>query len=206
MNGNSQKSLADDMASPPYGKEVLIGNWAERRYAVEEQSNAILPGLRVSGCELHRSLCHDTYTTAPFVGAETVSLFVDHRKLAYQNFIRNRQSCLNLVDEELLKRNFTTTNTLEFQEIPRLRLIHANGEKDKSGPPKQPADVDRLQTFGNLTKTHNYLVRFKCEKILEEISNMQTTYSASFNRPWEKKSIFEFGPDYDGVVKFDLTC
>ncbi|XP_037721673.1 uncharacterized protein LOC119554726 isoform X2 [Drosophila subpulchrella] len=175
MNGKIQKSLADDMASSTFGAEVLIGNWAERRYAVVEQSNAILPGLR-------------------------------HRKLAYQNFVRNRRSCLNLVDHELLKRNFTTTNTLEFQELPRLRLLHANRDTEKSGPPNQPADVDRLQAFGNLTKTHNYLKRFKCAQLLEEISNMQTTYSASFNRPWMSKPIFEYGADYDGVVKFDLAC
>ncbi|XP_037721671.1 uncharacterized protein LOC119554726 isoform X1 [Drosophila subpulchrella] len=206
MNGKIQKSLADDMASSTFGAEVLIGNWAERRYAVVEQSNAILPGLRVSGCEHHRSLCQDTYTRAPFDRAETVPFFVQHRKLAYQNFVRNRRSCLNLVDHELLKRNFTTTNTLEFQELPRLRLLHANRDTEKSGPPNQPADVDRLQAFGNLTKTHNYLKRFKCAQLLEEISNMQTTYSASFNRPWMSKPIFEYGADYDGVVKFDLAC
>ncbi|XP_052849010.1 uncharacterized protein LOC128260231 isoform X2 [Drosophila gunungcola] len=137
MHGRSQKSLADDMASPPYSKEVLIGNWAERRYAVEEQSNAILPGLR---------------------------------------------------------------------ELPRLRIVQANMESDKSGPPKRPTEVDRLQAFGNLTRTHNYPMRFKCDKLLGEISNMQTTYSACFNRPWKSKPIFEYGPDYDGVVKFDLAC
>jgi len=87
-----------------------------------------------------------------------------------------------------------------------LRLLHANRDTEKSGPPKQPADVDRLQAFGNLTKTHNYLKRFKCAQLLEEISNMQTTYSASFNRPWMSKPIFEYGADYDGVVKFDLAC
>jgi len=130
------------MASSTFGAEVLIGNWAERRYAVVEQSNAILPGLRVSGCEHHRSLCQDTYTRAPFDRAETVPFFVQHRKLAYQNFVRNRRSGLNLVDHELLKRNFTTTNTLEFQELPRLRLLHANRDTEKRGPPKQPADVD----------------------------------------------------------------
>ncbi|KAH8355756.1 hypothetical protein KR084_012996 [Drosophila pseudotakahashii] len=206
MDGKSQKSLADDMASPTYGTEVLIGNWAERRFAVVEQSNAILPGLRVSGCEYHRSLCQDTYTSAPFDRADTVPFFVEHRKLAYQNFMRNSRSCMNLVDHESLKRNFTTTNTLEFQELPRLRLLLASGENESSGPPKQPTDVDRLQAFGNLTRTHNYLHRFKCAKLLDEISNMQTTYSASFNRPWKSKPIFEYGPDYDGVVKFDLAC
>ncbi|XP_017116049.1 uncharacterized protein LOC108138378 [Drosophila elegans] len=206
MRGTSQKSLADDMASPPYSKEVLIGNWAERRYAVEEQSNAILPGLRVSGCERHRSLTQDTYTDAPFARAETVPFFVEQRKLAYHNFMRNTRSCLNLEDHELLNRNFTSTNTLEFQELPRLRIVQANMESDKSGPPKRPTEVDRLQAFGNLTRTHNYPMRFKCEKLLGEISNMQTTYSACFNRPWKRKPIFEYGPDYDGVVKFDLAC
>ncbi|XP_017084289.1 uncharacterized protein LOC108116770 isoform X2 [Drosophila eugracilis] len=120
--------------------------------------------------------------------------------------MRNKGSCLNFVDHELLKRNFTTTNTLEFQELPRLRLLQPKGEKEKSGPPQQPVDVDRLQAFGNLTKTHNYLMRFKCQKLLDEISYMQTSYSASFNRPWKSNPIFEYGPDYDGVVKFDLTC
>ncbi|XP_017042258.1 uncharacterized protein LOC108088799 [Drosophila ficusphila] len=206
MGGTSHKSPADGMASPTYSTAVLIGNWAERRYAVQEQSNAILPGLRVSGCENHRSLCQDTYTAAPFARAEAVPIFVEQRKLSYQNFIRNMRSCLNLVDNELLKRNFTTTNTLEFQELPRLRLLHSCRESSSSGPPKQPAEVDRLQAFGNLTKTYNYSARFKCEKLLDELSNMQTTYSASFNRPWKSEPIFEYGPDYDGVVKFDLTC
>ncbi|XP_016971009.2 uncharacterized protein LOC108038693 [Drosophila rhopaloa] len=206
MDSISQKSLADDMASPQFGKEVLIGNWAERRYAVEEQSNAILPGLRVSGCERHRSLCQDTFTRSAFARPETVFFFVEQRKLAYQNLMRNRRSCLNLVDHELLKRNFTSTNTLEFQELPRLRMLQANAEDDKSGPPKHPAEVDRLQAFGNITRTHNYLRRFKCEKLLDEIGSMQTTYSACFNRPRKSKPIFEYGPDYDGVVKFELAC
>ncbi|KAH8258731.1 hypothetical protein KR038_005158 [Drosophila bunnanda] len=206
MEFTSKKSLTDDMAFTPYGTAVLIGNWAERRFAVEEQSNAILPGIRVEGCERHLSLSQDSYTDGPFVCDDTVPFFLEHRKLAYQNYLRNRRSGLKLVDHESLKRNFTTTNTLDFEELPRQSLLLAKGEDGKCGPPNQAAEVDRLKAFGNLTKTHNYLWRFKCEKLLDDLKNMQTTYSASFSRPWKSKPIYEFGTDYDGVVKFDLTC
>ncbi|KAH8335002.1 hypothetical protein KR067_003437 [Drosophila pandora] len=203
---SSQKSLTDDRASPQYSPSVLIGNWAERRYAVEEQSNAILPGIQVVGCEHHRSLYKDSFTDEDFVSPDTTPFFTEHRKLAYQNFMKNGRSNLNLVDNDSLKRNFTTTMTLEFQELPRLRMLHACRDHGKMGPPQQPFEVDRLQAFGNLTKTHNYLKRFKCEKLLSELSYMQTTYSAFFNRARKRQPIFEFGPDYDGVVKFDLAC
>lgn len=159
----------------------------------------------MSGCELHRSLCHDTYTTAPFVGAEAVPLFVDHRKLAYKNFIRNRRSSLNLVDDELLKRNFTTTNTLEFQEIPRLRLIHASGEKDKTvlrssrwtWTDCKPSEILRRHTITSFGSSAR-----KCWT--RSVTCRPPTPRALTDRG--KKPIFEFGPDYDGVVKFDLTC
>ncbi|KAH8341580.1 uncharacterized protein [Drosophila kikkawai] len=200
MEFTTKKSLTDDMAFTPYGTAVLIGNWAERRFAVEEQSNAILPGIRVEGCERHQSLSQDTYTDAAFVRVETVPNFLEQRKLAYRNYLKNSRSGLKFVDHESLKRNFTTTQTLDFQELPRQSLKLAKGEE--GCPPKQAAEIDRLKAFGNLTKTHNYLWRFKCEKLLEELRSKQTTYSASYNRPWRSKSVDEYGTDYDG----DMPC
>ncbi|KAH8379904.1 hypothetical protein KR009_007959 [Drosophila setifemur] len=206
MQSSGPKCLAKDVSLSTYGKAVLVGNWSERRYGADEKSNAILPGIRVDGCEFHRTLYKDSFTDADFVSVETNRFFDEQRKSAFRTYLKSRQSSLNFPDHESLMRNYTTTKTLDYDELPRLRALHLCKNYGKSGPPQKHAEVDRLQAFGNLTKTHNYRKRHKCEKILSELSYMQTTYSATFNRTWKKQPILEFGPDYDGVVKFDLTC
>ncbi|XP_022229731.2 uncharacterized protein LOC111079040 [Drosophila obscura] len=191
-----------------FGKEVLIGNWSERRYEVEEKSNAVVPALRaLEGCEKHQSVSRSTYTKAPFNAMGTVLDFSDQRQQAFQNFRKNATSNMSLVDHSSLNRNFTTTTTLAFDVLPQRFLKQKELESGYCGPPQRQPEIDMLQSFGNLTTTYNYPKLIRCEKLLSHLSSKaQTTYGASYNQSRKSKAIMEYGPDYDGVVKFDLTC
>ncbi|XP_034659138.1 uncharacterized protein LOC117895544 [Drosophila subobscura] len=191
-----------------YGKEVLIGNWSERRYEIEEKSNAVVPAVRaLEGCEQHQSVTQATYTKAPFTAMGTVKNFADQRGKAFANFKKNETSNMSLLDHISMNRNFTTTSTLAFEVLPQRFLKQKQSESGYCGPPQRQPEIDMLQSFGNLTQTHNYPKRFRCEKLLAHLSSgAQTTYGASYNQSRKNKAIMEFGPDYDGVVQFDLTC
>ncbi|XP_001353385.2 uncharacterized protein [Drosophila pseudoobscura] len=208
MHSTGQKSLLRNMASSPYGKEVLIGNWAERRYEIDEKSNAAVPGVRApEGCEKYQTVSQRTYTNAPFTGIDTVQNYSDQRQEAFQNLRKNSTSSLSLVDHISLTRNFTTTTTLTYEVLPQRFLKKKQLDSGNCGPPQRQPELDMLQSFGNLTRTYNYKKLFKCEKLLAHLAGKaQTTYRSSYNRALKSEPIMEFGPDYDGVVKFDLTC
>ncbi|KAL7732179.1 hypothetical protein ACLKA6_010300 [Drosophila palustris] len=172
------------MCEPPYGKQVLIGNWFDRRYAFDEKGNGILPGLNPpQECERHRTLSQDTYTVE---GKEVDSKrdFMEKRVTRMRNFSASTSSTVKLFDDPEMIDNFTTTNTLLYDWMPKMYLEHFLKQNlPSAGRPELPHRPDMLQSFGNLTKTRNFAAQVKNEKALENMNNRQTTYDIAYNLP-----------------------
>ncbi|XP_034483188.1 uncharacterized protein LOC117788513 [Drosophila innubila] len=171
------------MVAPPYGKQVLIGNWLDRRYAFDEKGNGILPGLNPpQECEQHRSLSQDTYTMDVYEGDKCKRDFVEKRVTRMRNFSTSTSSSVKLLDNPAMKNNFTTTNTLLYDWMPKMFLDHYLKQKlPSAGRPQLPHKPDMLQCFGNLTKTRNFAEQLQNEKALENLHHMQTTYDIAYN-------------------------
>lgn len=171
------------MVAPPYGKQVLIGNWLDRRYAFDEKGNGILPGLNPpQKCEQHRSLNQDTYTAKGFKGDECKRDFVEKRVTRMRNFSTSTSSNVKFLDNPAMRSNFTTTNTLLYDWLPKMRLERNMKQKLTSAErPEIPHKPDMLQSFGNLTRTHNFAKQLKNEKAFEDLHRMQTTYDIAYN-------------------------
>ncbi|EDW79479.2 uncharacterized protein Dwil_GK20390 [Drosophila willistoni] len=198
-----------------YSKQVLVGNWLDRRNSIDGQSNAILPGLKgPQGCEHHRTLSQDTYTDVAFTGNATIRDFEEQRMMAFENYRRGTSASVHFIDNEALKDNYTTLNTLIFGDLlkphpkaecqnPAATAGH-NMVKRQSG--KHKREIDLMQSFGNQARVQNIAKQIRYQELHEKINSMQTTYSSSYNRVRKNDTVFEFGPDYDGVVKFDIVC
>ncbi|KAH8307214.1 hypothetical protein KR044_007932, partial [Drosophila immigrans] len=171
------------MVAPPYSKQVLIGNWADRRYAYDERGNGILPGLNPPlGCEQHRSLSQDTYTLDAYRGDECKRQFVEKRVSRIHNFSHGTKSNVKFLDNPLLDHNFTTTNTLLYDWLPKLRLEQESKRQKLTGEiPTKQYQPDLMQAFGNLTKTRHFVQQQRAEEILEKTNHMQTTYDTAYN-------------------------
>ncbi|EDV97289.1 GH16767 [Drosophila grimshawi] len=166
------------MVTPPYGKQVLVGNWMDRRYTSDEKTNGILPGLSpCDHCEQHRSLSQDTYTNKRQDRVELERYFVEKRATQNRHFYEATTSNVKLMDTDELRDNYTTTNTLVYDLLPRLRQELAS---TKSQPARGRSDTDMLQCFGNLTQTRNFAKQFEYERILDKQNHMQTSYSSAY--------------------------
>lgn len=173
----------DNIVVPPYSKKVLIGNWVDRRYAFDEKTSGILPGLSPSDqCEKLRTLSQDTYTNAAFSGGDCKQYFKEKHVTRVRNFYAGTTSNVKLMDTTELKNNYTTTNTLVFDLLPRLREeLRAMKAQPERGIPEHQQNVDMLQCFGNRTKTHDYAKHFKCQRQYEDSLRMRTTYGSAYN-------------------------
>lgn len=167
------------MVAQPYGKQVLIGNWLDRRYAFDEKGNGILPGLNPPDeCEQHRSLSQDTYTMDGYKGDECKKDFVEKRVTRMRNFSVSTSSNVKFLDNPGMKNNFTTTNTLLYDWMPKMHLIK---KLTSAGHPELPHKPDMLQCFGNLTKTRHFAEQSKNDQAIENLLKMQTTYDIAYN-------------------------
>ncbi|KAH8416938.1 hypothetical protein KR222_008520, partial [Zaprionus bogoriensis] len=174
-------SSMEYVAVPPYGKQVLIGNWIDRRYAFDEKSNGILPGLSPSErCERHRSLSMDSYTDAGYVGDDVKRYFVERRVTRMRNFTAGTTSNVKLMDGIEMRNNFTTTNTLLYDLLPALRLKLTKTVATE-GPPEPQPEPDLLASYGNQTKTYNFQRRMKCALRQEQRIKMRTTYDSAYS-------------------------
>lgn len=169
------------LALQPYSKQVLIGNWFDRRFGYTQKTNSIVPGLNPTDrCEQHRTLNQDSYSDAGYKGEEPKKNFLERRVTLMRNYNKGTKSNLRLMDGQELRNNYTTTNTLIYDWIPHLR------QKQKmvlptDGVRKRQPEVDLLQAYGNLTKTENYAQRRKCEMKQDKRNIMTTTYASSFS-------------------------
>ncbi|KAH8371904.1 hypothetical protein KR093_009256, partial [Drosophila rubida] len=176
------------MVAQPYGKQVLIGNWADRRYAYDEKGNGILPGLNPPPvCEEHRSLSQDSYTTEAYRGDECKQQFVEKRVTRIRNFSNGTNANFRLMDNPKLSNNFTTTNTLLYDYLPKLRKRQLlKGQQPIAAVPTKLQYFDLLQSFGNLTKTYNFPAQQRRENIEEKTNHMRTTYDIAYNNATNK--------------------
>ncbi|XP_030378825.1 uncharacterized protein LOC115627322 [Scaptodrosophila lebanonensis] len=185
MFGFSPKSQMDSMVCPYYSKDVLVGNWRERRYVMEQESNAILPGLHTNeNCEQHRTLNQDTYTDAAFKGDEVKSRHDERRMESFRNCFKSSASQVVLQDRPEMGKNYTTTNTLFFEVLPKDRqqwCQQGAAKNKKEIELTRVPQFDTLQGYGNLTKTGFNTRRF-CKYALDSANcRYQTTYSASYD-------------------------
>lgn len=170
------------MAYQPYSKQVLIGNWFDRRFVNDEKSSGILPGLNPpEGCEHHRTLNEDTYTVTAYKGEVPKNTYEEQRLMRLRNYVAATESNVKLMDSLELCNNFATTNTLLYDWLP-----HQRKELLKTlsldVPPKRLPHVDMLESFGNITRTDNYVQRMECEMKLSKLNNMRSTYATSFRK------------------------
>lgn len=174
----------DNLVTPPYGTEVLIGNWVDRRYAFDQNGKGILPGMcGEDTCERHLSLAQDTYTDAAFKAAVALPNFSDHRNSFMRNYFTGTTSSVAFLNDAALKRNFTTTNTLLYDLLPRLdREAHAESNAAPSGIPEHRQELDMLRSYGNMTKTFSIAELSKPRKPLGEKLRLRTTYDLAFNK------------------------
>ncbi|XP_062127692.1 uncharacterized protein LOC133840054 [Drosophila sulfurigaster albostrigata] len=190
------------MVAQPYGKQVLIGNWADRRYAYDEKGNGILPGLNpAQKCEEHRSLSQDTYTYEGFSGDECLRHFKEKRVTRIHNFRNGTSSNLKMIDNPMLKNNFTTTNTLLYDWLPKHQLNqNLKRQLTTAEIPTKQNYPDLMQCFGNLTRTRNFAELQKAEEILEKTNAMQTTYDTAYNLS------SKLTPDYEALANKSKNC
>lgn len=170
------------MVHQPYSKQVLIGNWFDRRFVNDGKSSGILPGLSPQeGCEHHRTLNEDSYRGTAYKGEAPKNTFREQRLMRLRNFAAATESNVKLMDSLELSNNFTTTNTLLYDWLP-----HQRNELLKTlspdVPPKRLPQLDLLQFYGNMTRTNNYAQSMKCEMELDGLNNMRSTYTTSFRK------------------------
>lgn len=169
------------VALQPYSKQVLIGNWFDRRFGYDQKSNSIVPGLNSTDrCEQHRTLNQDSYSDAGYKGEEPKKNFLERRVTLMSNYNKGTKSNLRLMDSLELRNNYTTTNTLIYDWIPHL-WQQPKMALPTDGLRKHQPEVDLLQAYGNLTKTDNYAQRRKCEMKRDKRNIMMTTYASSFS-------------------------
>ncbi|ALC44542.1 CG14448 [Drosophila busckii] len=176
-----------------YGKQVLVGNWLDRRYCYDSKNNGIVPGLNAKeGCEQHLTLSQDTYTDAGYKGDDCKQYFIEKRVTRMRNFLQSNRSKVKLIDAPELRNNYTTTNTVAYELLPTLRhefclaQTAAAATKQSSAMPERQLQVDMLQCFGNTTKTYDYAKNIRKQAIMDNIKRMQTTYAYEFNRKHPK--------------------
>ncbi|XP_068143234.1 uncharacterized protein [Drosophila tropicalis] len=215
MFETGQKSLVESVVPMRYSKQVLVGNWLDRRNSIDGQSNAILPGLKgPQGCEHHCTTSQDTYTAVAFTGIAAKRDFEEKRMMAFENYQRGTSASVQFIDDEAWKENYTTLNTLIFGDLlkphPKAQCqsppAAAGHKMVKRKSVKQKREIDLMQSFGNQAKILNIAKQMRFQEVHDKINSMQTTYSTSYNRVRKNDTVFEFGPDYDGVVKFDIVC
>lgn len=169
------------VALQPYSEQVLIGNWFDRRFGSDGKGNGILPGQHsTERCEQHRTLNQDSYSDAGYKGEEPISKFKKQRGTFMTNYKAGTTSNVRLLDGQELLNNYTTTNTLLYDWLPQLRQQHMM-KVPQVGPPKHQPELDLLQAYGNMTKTHSWAQRKKCQIKLDKRYNMTTTYTSSYN-------------------------
>lgn len=172
----------ESIAHQPYSKQVLVGNWFDRRFVNDGKSSGILPGLSPpEGCEHHRTLNEDSYSGIAYKGKALNNTFAEQRFMRLRNCAAATKSNVKLMDSLELCDNFTTTNTLFFDWLPHQRKEFLK-TLSLDVPPKRLPQLDLLQFYGNMTMTDNYAQRMKCEMELDRLNNMRTTYSTSFRK------------------------
>lgn len=164
-------------AYQPYSKQVLIGNWFDRRFVNDEKSSGILPGLSPpEGCEHHRTVNEDTYS-----GEVPKNTYEEQRLMRLRNYVASTASNVKLMDSLELCNNFATTNTLLYDWLPHQRKeILKTLTLDV--PPKRLPHVDMLESFDNITRRDNCVQRMECEMELNKLNNMRSTYATSFRK------------------------
>ncbi|TDG44988.1 hypothetical protein AWZ03_008610 [Drosophila navojoa] len=160
----------DNVVVPPYGKEVLVGNWIDRRYASDEKSNAILPGLGTfAGCDRHLSISKESYTDAAQKSQDRMISFGEIRRSRMRNFFAGTTSNVIFIDDLTMNDNFTTTNTLFYDLLPRL------------SQQRQQRQLNMLLSYGNLTKTVGITKNAQFDRRPEKALRMRSIYDTSYN-------------------------